>query len=69
MNQKSYDMIYFYLLNDFEKFAVVNDKRNTIKMVSTNGLLIEVINVKTENTYVLEEFVEKLNKCLPKKQV
>ena len=67
MNQKRYDMINYFLLSDFEKFAVVKDKGNTIKMVRTNGELIEVINIGDNNSFVLEEFVTILNKALEKK--
>ena len=69
MNQSSYDMINFFLLSDFEKFAVVNDRGNRIKLVQTTGQLIEVINAKDDNIYILEEFVGILNKCMPQKQV
>ena len=68
MNQKRYDMINYFLLSDFEKFAVVKDKGNTLKMVRTNGELIEVINIgDNNNTFALQEFVQILNKALEKK--
>ena len=69
MNQSSYEMINFFLLSDFEKFAVVNDGGNRIKLVRTTGQLIEVFNAKDDNIYILEEFVGILNKCMPQKQV